>query len=118
MRGPGQERFKRLDSLGEGYTQDDLIQRLSVPDHGEEWKTLFQKKKIPITQAAPQKVNLLVDIQARLQKAKNPGYERWAKGFNLKEMVKVCSYLREYGLLDRAELDRRADEANGKTKKR
>ena len=117
MRGPGQERFNRLDSLGEGYTQDDLIQRLTVPVHGKEQKTPFQRRKNTITQAAPEKVNLLVDIQARLQKAKSPGYERWAKGFNLKEMAKTFSYLREHGLLDRAELDRRADETSGKTEK-
>ena len=117
MRGPEQERFKRLDSLGEGYTQDDLIERIVADTQGEERKTTFQKKKNPITQAAPQKVNLLVDIQARLQKAKSPGYERWAKGFNLKEMAKTFSYLREHGLLDRVELDRRVDEASGKTEK-
>lgn len=115
--GPGQERFKRLDSLGEGYTQDDLIQRIAAGFQGEERKSLFQKKENPIIQAAPQKVNLLVDIQARLQKAKSPGYERWAKGFNLKEMAKTFSYLREHDLLDRAELDRRVNEASGKTEK-
>lgn len=115
--GPGQERFKRLDSLGEGYTQDDLIQRIAAGFQGEERKSPFQEKKYTIKQAALQKVNLLVDIQARLQKAKSPGYERWAKGFNLKEMAKTFSYLREHDLLDRAELDRRANEASGKTEK-
>lgn len=29
-------------------------------------------------------VNLLVDIQAKLQAEKGAGYERWAKVFNLK----------------------------------
>ncbi len=115
--GPGQERFKRLDSLGEGYTQDDLIQRIAAGFQGEERKSPFQEKKNTIKQATPQKVNLLVDIQARLQKAKSPGYERWAKGFNLKEMAKTFSYLREHDLLDRAELDRRVNEASGKTEK-
>lgn len=117
VRGPGQKRFKRLDSLGEGFTQDDLIEQIAADNQGEKQKTPFQKKKNPVIQAAPQKVNLLVDIQARLQKAKSPGYERWAKGFNLKEMAKTFSYLREHGLLDRAELDRRADEASEKTDK-
>ncbi len=41
-----------------------------------------------------------MDIQARLQKAKSPSYERWARGFNLKEMAKTFSYLREHDLLD------------------
>ena len=117
VRGPGQERFKRLDSLGEGYTHEDLIQRIADGFRGEERKAPFPDKKHTIMQSAPEKVNLLVDIQARLQKAKSPGYERWAKGFNLKEMAKTFSYLREHDLLDRAELDRRADEASGKTEK-
>ena len=30
LRGPGQARFKRLDSLGSGFTQDDLAARLSA----------------------------------------------------------------------------------------
>lgn len=115
VRGPDQERFKRLDSLEEGYTQDDLIQRIASGFRGEERKSPFRKKENPIIQATPHKVNLLVDIQARLQKAKSPGYERWAKGFNLKEMAKTFSYLREHGLLDRAELDRCTDEASAKT---
>lgn len=117
LRGPGQERFKRLDSLGKSFTQDDLIDRIAADTQGKEQKLPFQKKKNPITQVATQKVNLLVDIQSRLQKAKSPGYEWWAKGFNLKEMAKTFSYLREHGLLDRAELDRRADEASEKTDK-
>ncbi len=37
---------------------------------------------------------------------------------NLKEMAKTFSYLWEHGLLDRAELDRRADEASGKTEEK
>ena len=55
-RGPGEERFKRLDSLGEGFTQDDLIQRLTVPGHDEERKTSFREKKNTITQTATKKV--------------------------------------------------------------
>ena len=34
-------------------------------------------------------VNLLVDIQAKMQAGKGKGYERWAKVFNLKEAAKT-----------------------------
>lgn len=48
----------------------------------------------------PQKPNLLIDIQAKLQQANSPGFERWAKLYNLKEMAKTLLYLQENGLED------------------
>ena len=41
------------------------------------------------------KVNLLVDIQAKLQAGKGAGYARWAKTFNLKQMAQTLNYLTE-----------------------
>ena len=55
----------------------------------------------PTSQIHP-KVNLLVDIQAKLQTGK--GYERWAKVFNLKQMAQTMTYLSEHDLLDYAAL--------------
>ena len=49
---------------------------------------------------AKNKPNLLIDIQAKIQQANSPGYERRAKKFNLKEMAKTVMYLQENGLLD------------------
>ena len=49
-----------MDSLGEGYGLDDLQAVLSGK------KAHTPRKKI-VTQAETQKVNLLVDIQAKLQ---------------------------------------------------
>ncbi len=111
VRGPGEQRFKRLDSLGDGYTQKDLAARLSAQGKVKTTHPFQQKKQDRITRPDDRKVNLLVDIQSRLQQAKGPGYEIWAKRFNLKEMAKTFSYLREHNLLDRTELDRRTDEA-------
>ena len=67
----------RLDSLGDGYTLEDLLAVLA----GQKEHTPRQK---PVKQADPSKVNLLVDIQAKLQAGKGAGYVRWAKVFNLK----------------------------------
>ena len=62
-------------------------------------------------QAAPPKVNLLVDIQAKLQAGKGAGCARWAKVFNLKQMAQTLNYLSEHGLLDYADLETKTTEA-------
>ena len=102
---PGQERFVRLDedSLGEGYG----IEALSAVLAGKKAHKPVTKK---IHRADPPKVNLLVDIQAKLQAGKGAGYARWAKTFNLKQMAQTLNYLTEHGLLDYADLTARADE--------
>ena len=79
----------RLNSTG--YTIDDLISIIS--------KVETKANKQPI------KVNLLVDIQAKLQAGKGIGYERWAKVFNLKQMAQTINYLSENGLLEYTQLE-------------
>ena len=62
----------RLRSLGEGYTQEDLIAVLAgTREH--------TPRKVTAAAPAVPKVNLLVDIQAKLQAGKGKGYERWVK---------------------------------------
>ncbi len=66
----------------------------------------------PKAKAAVQsKPNLLIDIQAKMQQANSPGFERWAKIFNLKEMAKTVMYLQENGLTDLGELEKVCDAA-------
>ena len=94
----------RFDRLGDGYTLDDLLAVLS----GQKEHTT-RKQAVP--QAAPPRVNLLVDIQAKLQAGKGAGYARWAKVFNLKQMAQTLNYLSEHGLLDYADLEAKTAEA-------
>ena len=94
----------RFDRLGDGYTLDDLLAVLS----GQKEHT---PRKQPAPQAAPLRVNLLVDIQAKLQAGKGAGYARWAKVFNLKQMAQTLNYLSEHGLLDYADLETKTAEA-------
>ena len=68
---------------------------------------LLPEKKT-VTQAEPPKVNLLVDIQAKLQTGKGAGYARWAKVFNLKQMAQTMNYLSENNLLEYAVLEEKA----------
>ena len=97
----GWDKVARLDSLGEGYTLEDLLAVLT----GKKEHTPRQK---PAMQADPPKVNLLVDIQAKLQAGKGAGYVRWAKIFNLKQMAQTMNYLTEHNLLEYAVLEEKA----------
>ena len=91
----------RFDRLGDGYTMDDLLAVLS----GQKEHTP-RRKTTP--QAEPPKVNLLVDIQAKLQAGKGAGYARWAKVFNLKQMAQTMNFLTEHNLLVYSELAEKA----------
>ena len=46
---------------------------------------------------ASEHIGLLIDVQEKL-KTKGPGYARWAKVHNLKEMSKSILFLREHGI--------------------
>lgn len=99
--GEGQKRAIRMDTLGAGYTPDDLRAILA----GTKAHTP-PKRRFPDTAAKPSG-SLLIDIQAKLQEGKGAGYERWAKNFNLKQLSKTMLYLEENDLLDRSVLEER-----------
>ena len=98
---PGGKRFIRCDSLGDDYTEAAIMERISGK------RIVTPKAKA----AASTKPNMLIDIQARMQQANSPGFERWAKIFNLKEMAKTVMYLQENGLTDFSELEKACDAA-------
>ena len=93
LRGKNQKRFIRLDTLGSGYSEAELRAVLS----GEK---AHQPRKKNVRPAPDKKINLLVDIQAKLRAGKGVGYERWAKVFNLKQMAQTVNYLTEHNLLE------------------
>lgn len=102
--GPGQKRYKRLDTLGEAYDLPALRAILA----GERKHISGRQQQMRV--AAAPKVNLLVDIQAVLRAGKGPGYERWAKRFNIKQIAQTLNYLRENNILDYDELLKRVDQ--------
>ena len=105
---PGWKKPARLSSLGEGYTEEDLAAVLS----GRREHTP-RRAPVAVPPSAP-KVNLLVDIQAKLQAGKGKGYERWAKVFNLKQMAQTMTYLSEHNLLEYAALKDKAAAASAR----
>lgn len=80
LKAPGWENVARMDEkLGAGYSEEEIRAVLA----GEKQHISRKKSAVP---AEPPKVNLLVDIQAKLQAGKGAGYARWAKVFNLKQI--------------------------------
>ena len=104
FRAPGWDRFTRSNKLGADYTREALRER-STTRRG---RTAEAKK--PLLRNG-RKVNMLIDIQAKMAAGKGAGYERWAKIFNLKEAAKTLNFLVENGLTDYDELVARAEQA-------
>ena len=96
----------RMNSLGKGYTENDIRAVLS----GERQHTP-KKKRDPLT---PQKDSLLIDIQQKMDEGKGTGYVNWAKKFNIKQMAQTVNYLREHGLMDYDVLNQKTADATGR----
>lgn len=88
----GGKRFIRCDSLGDGYSETALMERLS----GRRIVAPKPKPIMPIM--VESKLSLLIDIQEKMQKGKGEGYRHWATRFNLKEMSKTLIFLQENGI--------------------
>lgn len=100
--GKEQQRFIRMDSLGEPYSPEVLKAIISG-------SRKHKPKKRIMSDASPiPSGHLLVDIQKKLQEGKGAGYARWAKSFNLKQMSQTMLYLEEHGLLDLETLNEQA----------
>ena len=108
LKAPGWKNVARMDEkLGQGYSEDEIRAVLAG-------KKEHTPRKKPAVQTEPPKVNLLVDIQAKLQAGKGAGYARWAKVFNLKQMAQTMNYLTEHGLLEYAVLEEKAAAATAR----
>lgn len=101
FRTEGQERFTRLraSTLGKGYGEDEIRAAIGGCATGS-------------GNAPPRrKMSLVIDIQERLKAGKGPGYERWAKVFNLKQMAAAVQYLQENNLFSYEDLEAKAWES-------
>ena len=98
LKGRAQKRFIRLDSLGEHYSVEALKTKIS---HANTRRTNRQPES---------SIDLLIDIQTRAL-GKGTGYERWAKGFNLKQTAKTLLFLQQHNIHSYEELERLANEA-------
>ncbi|MDD3822200.1 MAG: relaxase/mobilization nuclease domain-containing protein [Sphaerochaetaceae bacterium] len=107
LKAQGWDKPARLDSLGDDYAEGILLEVLAG-------KRAHLPKKKNIMQAAPEKPNLLIDIQEKLQAGKGAGYIKWAKSFNHKQISQTMSYLSEHKLLDYGALSERTAAATAR----
>lgn len=103
IKGKSQNRFIRLDSLGDNYTEVDIRKRLEkdVPQKKQN-KKYYREKNF----------DLLLDMQEIISKGKGYGYERWAKIHNIKEYAKVLLFLQEHNCRDYETLEKRAKDSS------
>lgn len=106
--GGDQKNYIRMDTLGENYTPEVLRavikgQRTHTP----------KKRRSAISQDT--KIQLAVDFEAAVHSGKGPGFEKWAKLFNMKQGSKAVAYLQEHGLTSYADLEAMNDELTHKS---
>jgi hypothetical protein len=117
---PGQGRAIRLKSLGDGYTEDAIRERLA--QYAADKKRGVRRAGTggsssdvggqPYQHVAGS-VSLLIDIQAKIREGKGVGYERWAKVFNLQQAAKTLIFLQENGIDSYEDLKKKASSASG-----
>ena len=103
VKGCGQQRFIRFRSLGEGYTEADIRDRIAG-------KMIGGKRRSSQNHEKP-RFNLLIDIQQRMQQGKGAGYERWVKVYNLKQMSETFLFMREHHIESFEDLYEKTDAA-------
>ena len=104
FKGAEQKKFIRLRSLGEGYSEDEIKAIIE----GKAPKREVKKSSAKQLKQQEKSINLLVDIQAKLQQGKGKGYEQWAKIFNLKQMAQTVNFLQEHKLLAYSDLEEKS----------
>ena len=92
IRKPGQQRFMRMDSLGEEYS-DEVLNAIFKGTRSHKPKRNYHS--LP---RQNERLALLINIQDKMQPGRGPGYERWAKTYYLKQMAKTVLYMSEHDL--------------------
>lgn len=99
VKGKGQKKFLRFRSLGAGYREQDL-ERIFAGQSREKVAAVDEKTE--------SKLDMLLDIQKMIAKGRGPGYERWAKVHNIKQVAQTLLFLEEHNLRDYDELAAKA----------
>ena len=99
VKGKGQKRFIRFQTLGTGYSEEEIKAVLEGKAKHQPYQRTLPKE---------QPFQLLVDIQGKMAEGKSVGYKRWATKFNLKEMSKTLLFLQEQKISNAEELRDRA----------
>lgn len=94
-------KFARFSSLGDGYSEADLVDVISgKKEHKPKKKDILQDNF---------RIDLLSRIDDKIQNSTG-GYKQWASVFKAKQLAKTMSYLQEHKLVDFNELTAKCDE--------
>lgn len=104
--GGEQKRFLRMDTLGENYTPE----MLRAVIRGQRTHTPKKRTTKP-SPPAKGSGDLIINYQRIVNSGKGPGYENWAKRFNMKQAAQTVLFLQEHNLTSYEELEVRASEA-------
>ncbi|MCR5778462.1 MAG: relaxase/mobilization nuclease domain-containing protein [Lachnospiraceae bacterium] len=99
VRGKNQKRFIRFRSLGEGYSEEDILRKVDGVAKGKEHQE---------PEYTGDDFDMLLNLQDIIAKGKGKGYEIWAKKYNVKNVMKAILFFQEKGLRTYAELVERA----------
>ena len=108
IKGEVQKSFLRFDSLGAGYREEDFEK---VFKGEESFNPPPREKQSHRHEKSEKKFDMLLDIQDIFSKGKGPGYERWAKVHNIKQISQTLIYLRDHDIRDMDELTKRASDS-------
>jgi len=101
---PDGKKFSRQDTLGDDYTVEAILERISG-------KRIVEPKQKPIEIQKPREFNLLIDIERKMKQGYGAGFERYARIKNLKDMAKTLIYLQDNNLADYDLLVKTADDS-------
>ena len=96
---PDGERFIRLDSLGQEYTESAL--RMTLDGNH------VHIPKVPRGDYTASEVKRLVDIEAKIRQGKGKGYVIWAERNNIDAKAQSVIYLKEHQISSIEELENR-----------
>lgn len=101
LRKKGQQRFARLDSLGDGYDE----QALRTVIAGQKTHTPRKVRQITAATVAVDRIGLLIDIEAAIKSGKGVGFEHWAEKENFQRAARSVRLLLDNGVDHWADVD-------------
>jgi chaperonin cofactor prefoldin len=100
--GASQKKPTRCDTLKGDHTETAIRERIAGT-------RIVKPTGAPVT--APAVPKLLIDVENSIKAKGSPGYERWAKIFNLKQAASTLIMLQENDLTEYGQLRERAEQA-------
>lgn len=101
---PNRTKFITARKLSKAFEKEQVLMALSQNIR------LTPATEQPTVSDSKDKIGRLIDIRAKVAEGKGPGYEYWAKTFNLKAWAETLVLLEQKGLTREPELNRRIDE--------